>query len=66
MGNLWGDTNFLLRVILDSKGSVSGQVKLMTGLGHRLRDVRVGSDGLVYLLTDDNAGAMIRLEPAGK
>lgn len=63
MGSLWGDTNFLLRVILDAKGNVAGQVKLITPLGHRLRDVRIGPDGLVYLLTDDNAGAMIRLEP---
>jgi glucose/arabinose dehydrogenase len=64
MGSLWGDTNFVLRVILDGRGAVVGQIKLMTGLGHRIRDVRVGPDGYVYLLTDDTDGAMLRMEPA--
>jgi len=64
MGSLWGDTNFVLRVLLDSRGNVVGQIKLMTGLGHRIRDVRVGPDGYVYLLTDDTDGAMLRMEPA--
>jgi glucose/arabinose dehydrogenase len=64
MGSLWGDTNFVLRVILDGRGTVVGQIKLMTGLGHRIRDVRVGPDGYVYLLTDDTDGAMLRMEPA--
>jgi glucose/arabinose dehydrogenase len=33
--------------------------------GHigRVRDVRVGPDGLVYLLTDLPNGAIMRLEP---
>ena len=64
MGSLWGDTNFVLRVMLDSRGNVVGQIKLMTGLGHRIRDVRVGPDGYVYLLTDDTEGAILRMEPA--
>jgi glucose/arabinose dehydrogenase len=51
-------------VILDSRGNVAGQIKLMTGLAHRIRDVRVGPDGYVYLLTDDTDGAMLRMEPA--
>jgi glucose/arabinose dehydrogenase len=29
----------------------------------RIRDVRMGPDGLVYLLTDDSEGALLRLEP---
>jgi glucose/arabinose dehydrogenase len=29
----------------------------------RLRDVRMGPDGFVYLLTDEAQGALLRLEP---
>ena len=31
----------------------------------RIRDVRNGPDGLLYLLTDESRGALVRLEPAG-
>jgi len=30
----------------------------------RIRDVRMGPDGLVYLLSDGPDGALMRLEPA--
>jgi glucose/arabinose dehydrogenase len=30
----------------------------------RIRDVRVGPDGFVYLLSDQPNGAIFRLEPA--
>jgi len=30
----------------------------------RIRDVRQGPDGLVYVLTDEENGSLIRLEPA--
>jgi glucose/arabinose dehydrogenase len=30
----------------------------------RVRDVRVGPDGYVYLLSDQPNGALLRLEPA--
>jgi len=36
----------------------------LTELGQRLRDVREGPDGLLYVLTDETAGAMLRIEPA--
>ena len=29
----------------------------------RIRDVRVGPDGYVYLLTDESNGVLARLEP---
>jgi glucose/arabinose dehydrogenase len=63
MGNWEGDRNFLLRVVVDINGKFVSQHKVMTGLGQRLRDVRTGPDGYVYLLTDETAGAMLRLEP---
>jgi glucose/arabinose dehydrogenase len=33
--------------------------------GERIRDVRQGPDGLIYLLTDNPRGRIVRLEPTG-
>jgi aldose sugar dehydrogenase len=64
MGNLEGDRNFVLRVVVDANGKFVSQTRILTGLGQRIRDVRTGPDGYVYILTDETAGAMLRLEPA--
>lgn len=40
----------------------AGQERLLTELGQRFRDVRQGPDGAVYLLTDETAGAMPKVE----
>jgi aldose sugar dehydrogenase len=37
---------------------------ILTELHQRIRDVRSGPDGLIYLLTDENPGAVLKLEPA--
>jgi glucose/arabinose dehydrogenase len=37
---------------------------LLTDLRHRIRDVRQGPDELLYLLTDAEDGAVLRIEPA--
>ena len=44
-------------------GKVVRESKLLTELGERIRDVRQGSDGLLYLLTDSINGKLIRLLP---
>ena len=36
---------------------------LLTELRQRIRDVRQGPDGLLYVLTDEDAGMVLRLEP---
>jgi glucose/arabinose dehydrogenase len=33
-------------------------------LVHRIRDVRQGPDGLLYLLTDEGNDRLLRIEPA--
>ena len=52
----------LVRVELDGERVVS-QERLLEGTFGRVRDVRQGPDGLLYILTDEDAGAVIRLEP---
>jgi glucose/arabinose dehydrogenase len=54
----------LIRVRLDGEKFVEEEFMLKGALP-RVRDVRVGPDGLVYLLTDLPGGAILRLEPAG-
>jgi glucose/arabinose dehydrogenase len=41
-------------------GKVAREEKLMQGIG-RVRDVRQGPDGLLYLLTDESDGKLVRL-----
>ena len=36
---------------------------ILTDMHQRIRDVRPGPDGLLYVLTDENPGAVLRLEP---
>jgi len=38
--------------------------RLLEGIGERIRDVRQGPDGLIYLLTDSANGRLLRLAPA--
>ena len=59
-------TRSLLRASFDKSGKPTTQEKMLTDLGQRMRDVRQGPDGLVYVLTDETAGAMLKIEPAKK
>lgn len=50
------------RIRLDAAGAVLGEERIRVGA--RVRDVRQGPDGLLYLLTDDASGArLLRVEP---
>jgi glucose/arabinose dehydrogenase len=53
----------LRRVVLDGTRVVS-QEKLLDGYNRRIRDVRNGPDGFLYLLVDDSRAPVLRLEPA--
>jgi glucose/arabinose dehydrogenase len=43
---------------------ITGQERLLADLGERIRDVRQGPDGFLYLLTDSSTGRVLRLRPA--
>ena len=47
-----------------SKGQVKSEEKLLQGQSQRIRDVRQGPDGLLYLLTDSPQGQLLRLDPS--
>ncbi len=59
IGNLRGQA--LLRIKLDGHRVVEQQ-RLVTGLLERIRDVRQGPDGWLYLLTNSPQGRVIRVE----
>jgi len=65
-GNLLvGALKFRLLVRLELDGErVVAEERMLEDLGDRIRDVRQGPDGFVYLLTDDDPGRVLRLEPA--
>lgn len=56
----------LERIIFNKDWNETGRQALLTDMKQRIRDVREGPDGLVYVLTDEVDGALIRLEPAPK
>jgi aldose sugar dehydrogenase len=56
-------TGHLERIVFNEKGEQRRE-SLLTDLHQRIRDVRQGPDGLLYLLTDEEAGAVLRIEPA--
>jgi glucose/arabinose dehydrogenase len=54
------------RLDLDEAGRVVKEERFLEGGLGRIRDVRTGPDGLVYLLTDEDEGGLYRLEPAAE
>jgi glucose/arabinose dehydrogenase len=52
----------LVRLSLDGE-RVTGEERLLRDLGERIRDVRQGPDGALYLLTDNANGRILRLSP---
>ena len=52
----------LVRLKLEGEKVVKEE-RMLQGVLGRIRDVRVGRDGLIYLLTDENPGMLARLEP---
>lgn len=64
-GNLFtgslADRN-LVRLVLED-GKVAAEERLLEDRGERIRDVREGNDGLIYVLTDAEDGKLLRIAP---
>ena len=54
-------TQQLVRLDLDGD-RVVGEERLLDGFGYRVRDVRNGPDGALYLLTDSSNGRVLKIE----
>jgi|HubBroStandDraft_5_1064220.scaffolds.fasta_scaffold27197_2 glucose/arabinose dehydrogenase len=57
-------TGGLERVVFSDKLEDVRRETLLTDLHQRIRDVRQGADGLLYVITDEDDGALLRIEPA--
>jgi aldose sugar dehydrogenase len=57
-------TGALERVVFNDKLEELRRERLLSNLHQRIRDVRQGPDGLLYVLTDEDDGALLRIEPA--
>ena len=64
MGGIPG-TGHLQRIVFNEKAEEIRRELMLTELRRRIREVREGPDGLLYLLTDEeDDGALLRIEPA--
>lgn len=57
------NTGHLQRIVFNEQGQEARRESLLTVLRQRIRDVRQGPDGLLYVLTDADQAALLRLEP---
>jgi glucose/arabinose dehydrogenase len=57
-------TGGLERVVVNDRLEELRRETLLTELHQRIRDVRQGPDGLLYAITDEDDGALLRIEPA--
>jgi len=57
-------TGHLERIVFNVKFEELRRESLLTDLRQRIRDVRQGPDGLLYLLTEEDDGSLLRIEPA--
>jgi glucose/arabinose dehydrogenase len=57
-------TGRLERVVFNDKMEELRRESLLTELHQRVRDVRQGPDGFLYVLTEENDGALLVIEPA--
>ena len=63
VGQIQG-TGHLSRIQFDENGNERRRESLLTTLGQRIRDVRQAPDGYLYLLTEEDDAALLRLERA--
>jgi glucose/arabinose dehydrogenase len=52
------------RILINKNLEELRREPLLVDLRRRIRDVKQGRDGLLYLLTDEADAAMLRIEPA--
>ena len=56
-------TGHLERIVLNENGEETAREWILEELGERIRDVKQGPDGLIYVLTESPEGVLLRLSP---
>lgn len=56
-------TGHLQRIVFNERTEEVRRESMLRDLRQRIREVRQGPDGLLYLLTDEDDGALLRIEP---
>jgi glucose/arabinose dehydrogenase len=51
------------RILINEKFQELRRESLLTDLRQRIRDVKAGPDGFIYVATDEETGAILRIEP---
>jgi glucose/arabinose dehydrogenase len=54
------------RIVFNDKWEEMRREPLLRELHQRVRDIRQGPDGLLYLITEEDAAALLRIEPASQ
>jgi glucose/arabinose dehydrogenase len=57
-------TGHIERIVFNEKWEEIRREQMLLELHQRIRDIRQGPDGLLYVLTDEDQGALLRIEPA--
>ena len=57
-------TGHLERIVFNRRGEEVRREWLLTELKQRIRDVRQGPDGYLYVLTEEDDAVLLRIEPA--
>jgi aldose sugar dehydrogenase len=58
-------TGHVQRIVLNDDGEEIRREPILGELRQRIRDVRQGPDGLLYVLTEEDEAVLLRLEPVG-
>jgi glucose/arabinose dehydrogenase len=56
-------TGKLDRILFNAQMEELRRESLLVDLRQRIRDVQQGPDGLLYVITDEDEGAVLRIEP---
>ena len=57
-------TGKMVRIFFDENGNERAREDMLTDLKQRIRDIRMGPDGKLYVLTEEEAGALLVIKPA--
>jgi glucose/arabinose dehydrogenase len=57
-------TGHLQRIVFNDNMEEIRREMLLLQLQQRIREVKQGPDGMIYLLTEENPGSLLRIEPA--